>query len=189
MAHPRPSCQGGDQLTQSELAAQMGIEEPTLVGLLRRLENDGWIKRHDASHDRRCKNVHLARKSSPILREIFATARQLRHELHRRYLGARFADVHARADTHPRTSAEVTDIRNSNGRRVSNKKAMITVTEMKGATRERVTIWSAASVAARFTSLPPLRGVLLVVFAFAHLFQPPKGRGTASRRARSPWQR
>src|SRR2546430_915123 len=72
---------GGDQLSQSELAARMGIEEPTLVGLLRRLENDGWIKRRDAAHDRRCKNVCLARKSSPVLHEIFDAARQLRHEL------------------------------------------------------------------------------------------------------------
>ena len=68
--------QGGDQVSQSELAARMGIEEPTLVGLLRRLESDGWISRRDASHDRRCKNVRLARKSSPVLHEIFDTARQ-----------------------------------------------------------------------------------------------------------------
>jgi MarR family transcriptional regulator for hemolysin len=76
---------GGDQLSQSELAARMAIEEPTLVGLLRRLENDGWIKRQGASHDRRCKTVRLARKSSPVLGEIFETAHELRHEL--------FADI------------------------------------------------------------------------------------------------
>ncbi len=72
---------GGDQISQSELAARMAIEEPTLVGLLQRLESDGWIKRKSASHDRRCKTVRLARKTTGILDRIFKTARELRHEL------------------------------------------------------------------------------------------------------------
>jgi MarR family transcriptional regulator for hemolysin len=113
--------QGGDQLSQSELASRMGIEEPTLVGLLRRLERDGWIKRRDASHDRRCKNVRLARKTSPVLREIFDTARQLRHQL--------LADISARdlqtcmrvlARIHEK--AETKDMRNGSGGGMSNKK-------------------------------------------------------------------
>jgi MarR family transcriptional regulator for hemolysin len=45
---------GGDRLTQKELAEHMGIEEPTLVGLLHRLESDGWIKRQESPNDRRC---------------------------------------------------------------------------------------------------------------------------------------
>ena len=32
---------GGDKLTQKEIAERMGIEEPTLAGLLNRLEGDG----------------------------------------------------------------------------------------------------------------------------------------------------
>jgi MarR family transcriptional regulator, transcriptional regulator for hemolysin len=72
---------GGDQMSQSELAARMSIEEPTVAGLLRRLEIDGWIERGGASHDRRCKTMRLARKSHAILDEILGTARELRHEL------------------------------------------------------------------------------------------------------------
>ena len=121
MAHPGHLAKGGDRLSQSELAAQMGIEEPTLVGLLRRLENDGWIRRHDASHDRRCKNVRLARKSSPVLREIFDTARQLRHQL-LADISERDLQTCMRVLTRIRDKAEVTDIRNGNGRRVSNRK-------------------------------------------------------------------
>ena len=112
---------GGDQLSQSELAARMGIEEPTLVGLLRRLENDGWIKRRDASHDRRCKNVRLARKTSPVLHEIFDTARQLRHQL-LADISERDLQTCMRVLTRIREKAETTDIRNGNGRRMSNKK-------------------------------------------------------------------
>ena len=112
---------GGDQLSQSELAARMAIEEPTLVGLLRRLENDGWIKRQGASHDRRCKTVRLARKSSPVLSQIFGAARQLRHEL--------IADIPKR-DLHTcmwvltriREKAEAKDIHARNGRRIIRKR-------------------------------------------------------------------
>lgn len=113
--------QGGDQLSQSELAARMGIEEPTLVGLLRRLETDGWIKRFDASHDRRCKNVRLARKTSPVLHEIFDTARQLRHQLLAN-ISARDLQTCMRVLTRIREKAETKDMRNGNGRRMSNRK-------------------------------------------------------------------
>jgi MarR family transcriptional regulator, transcriptional regulator for hemolysin len=106
---------GGDQLSQSELAARMGIEEPTLVGLLRRLETDGWIKRRDASHDRRCKNVRLARKSSPVLHQIFDTARQLRHELIAT-VPERDLQTCMRVLAQIRERAEATDVQMKNGR-------------------------------------------------------------------------
>jgi MarR family transcriptional regulator for hemolysin len=111
---------GGDQLSQSELAARMSIEEPTLVGLLRRLEGDGWIRRRGASHDRRCKNVRLARKSSPVLGEIFDTARQLRHELIAN-IPQRDLQTCMRVLTRIREKAEATDIQTTNGRRLVRK--------------------------------------------------------------------
>ena len=72
---------GGDKLTQKELAERMGIEEPTLAGLLNRLEADGWIKREESPNDRRCKIVHLQRRSKAVLDEIFSAAHELRDEL------------------------------------------------------------------------------------------------------------
>ena len=68
-------------LTQCDLAQRLGIEEPTLARLLGKLEQDRWIKRESATHDRRCKTVHLQPKSSALLEEIQKTARDLRHEL------------------------------------------------------------------------------------------------------------
>lgn len=68
-------------LTQRDLAERLGIEEPTLARSLISMENGGWIKRENARHDRRCKTVHLERKSSAILQRIEETARNLRHEL------------------------------------------------------------------------------------------------------------
>lgn len=72
---------GGDKLTQKEIAARIGIEEPTLAGILDRLQSDGWIKRKSHAEDRRCKTVHLQKRSGNVLDQIFGTARQLRHEL------------------------------------------------------------------------------------------------------------
>lgn len=68
-------------LTQCELAERLGIEEPTLARSLRSMESEGWIKRQSAEHDRRCKTVHLEKKSSALWRRINETARNLRHEL------------------------------------------------------------------------------------------------------------
>ena len=72
---------GGDKLTQKEIAARIGIEEPTLAGILDRLQQDGWIKRKDHPEDRRCKTVHLQKRSGNVLDQIFGTAQQLRLEL------------------------------------------------------------------------------------------------------------
>ena len=73
--------QGGNKLMQKEIAERMGIEGPTLAGLLDRLQEDGWIKRRESPNDRRCKIVHLQRRSKAVLEEIFNTAHGLRHEL------------------------------------------------------------------------------------------------------------
>jgi len=68
-------------LTQAEIAAHLGIEEPTLVTLLHRLEGDRWVARKPASHDRRCKTVHLGRRAQRVIAQISAAAFKLRHEL------------------------------------------------------------------------------------------------------------
>lgn len=68
-------------LTQSEIAARLGIEEPSLVTLLHRLEDEGWVQRRGAPHDRRCKTVHLGRRAQRVIAQINSTAAGLRHEL------------------------------------------------------------------------------------------------------------
>ena len=70
-----------EALTQAEIAARLGIEEPTLVNLLHRLERGGWVARRNASHDRRCKTVHLGKRAHRIIAQINAAAARLRHEL------------------------------------------------------------------------------------------------------------
>lgn len=50
----------GEELTQADLAAKMMIEPPTLVGLLDRMEQQGWITRRSFPGDRRKKIVQPA---------------------------------------------------------------------------------------------------------------------------------
>ena len=68
-------------LTQAEIAERLGIEEPSLVTLLHRLENERWVARRSSPHDRRCKMVYLGRRAQRIITQINAAADELRHEL------------------------------------------------------------------------------------------------------------
>jgi len=70
-----------DALTQAEIAARLGVEEPTVVALLHRLEREAWVTRTNSPHDRRCKMVLLGRRAQRVIAQINATADKLRHEL------------------------------------------------------------------------------------------------------------
>jgi MarR family transcriptional regulator for hemolysin len=70
-----------EALTQAEIAARLGVEEPTVVNLLHRLEKESWITRRSSPHDRRCKMVLLGRRAQRVIAEINATAAKLRREL------------------------------------------------------------------------------------------------------------
>jgi MarR family transcriptional regulator, transcriptional regulator for hemolysin len=70
-----------DALTQAEIAARLGVEEPTVVALLHRLEREAWITRTNSPHDRRCKMVLLGQRAQRVIAQINATAEKLRHEL------------------------------------------------------------------------------------------------------------
>src|SRR5213083_2405323 len=70
-----------EALTQAEIAARLGVEEPTVVTLLHRLEREAWITRTSSPHDRRCKMVLLGRRAQRVIVQINATAQKLRHEL------------------------------------------------------------------------------------------------------------
>ncbi len=72
---------GGDAMIQKELAGRIGIEGPTLVGLLDRMTRDGWLERRKSTEDRRSKTVHLTDKSHDVIRQIRSVAAQLRREL------------------------------------------------------------------------------------------------------------
>jgi len=68
----------GDALTQAELAAKMAIEPPTLVGLLDRMEQQGWIARVGCPDDRRKKLVRPAPAAEAIWETMVETLLRVR---------------------------------------------------------------------------------------------------------------
>lgn len=68
-------------LIQKNLAIRVGVEAPTLVVMLDRMAEDGWITRRESSDDRRSKTVHITAKAQEVLKQIRATATQLRREV------------------------------------------------------------------------------------------------------------
>lgn len=71
----------GDGVTQRELAELLGVEGPTLVRLLDRLEADGWMERRMCERDRRSRRIHLTPQARGMLARIEAVAAELRQEL------------------------------------------------------------------------------------------------------------
>jgi MarR family transcriptional regulator for hemolysin len=59
----------GDQ-TLSDLATRMMIEPPTLVGILERMERNGWIARVGCEDDRRRKLIRLTPAAEPVWERI-----------------------------------------------------------------------------------------------------------------------
>src|SRR5688572_25834106 len=67
------------ELSQTELAHRMMIEPPTLVGILDRMERDGWIARHDCPGDRRKNLIRATPAADPIWEKIVDCATRIRH--------------------------------------------------------------------------------------------------------------
>ncbi len=66
------------ELSQTELAERMGIEAPTLVGVLDRMERDGWIQRVQSSTDRRKKLIRPTERVEPLWTQMVACGRRVR---------------------------------------------------------------------------------------------------------------
>lgn len=70
--------QGGEGLTQRELAGLMAIENPTLVRLLDSLEQQRLIERRACPNDRRARRLHLTDEGREFMEVLSARADQLR---------------------------------------------------------------------------------------------------------------
>ncbi|HET6655809.1 MAG TPA: MarR family transcriptional regulator [Gammaproteobacteria bacterium] len=68
-------------MVQHELAERLNIEAPSLARLLDRMAAAGWVERRESPTDRRCKTVHLTRKSRATARKIDAAIRDVRQAL------------------------------------------------------------------------------------------------------------
>jgi MarR family transcriptional regulator for hemolysin len=66
------------ELAQSELASKMLVEPPTLVGILDRMERDGWITRNSCPEDRRKKLIRPTAAAEPVWEKFTKCARRVR---------------------------------------------------------------------------------------------------------------
>ena len=64
--------------TQVQLAEICDIDPMTLVRILDRMENDGWIERRIDAGDRRVRRLHLCPAAQPVLDSIAELARRAR---------------------------------------------------------------------------------------------------------------
>lgn len=56
--------------TQTELAAELEIEKPSLGRVIDRLEAKGWVERRADARDGRSKRLYLTAKAKPVLDEM-----------------------------------------------------------------------------------------------------------------------
>ena len=73
--------QGGEGLTQRELASLMAIENPTLVRLLDSLEQQGLIERRPCPNDRRARRLYLTDDGKAFMEDLSGRAAREREEL------------------------------------------------------------------------------------------------------------
>jgi MarR family transcriptional regulator for hemolysin len=66
------------ELSQTELANKMMVEPPTLVGILDRMERDGWISRHHCPTDRRKNLIRANPAAEPVWEKIVECAMRVR---------------------------------------------------------------------------------------------------------------
>lgn len=69
-----------DGISHRELADRLGIEAPTLVRLVDRMESEGLLHRRASETDRRVKHLHLSPAGRKEVERIRATAAEVRRE-------------------------------------------------------------------------------------------------------------
>ena len=70
-----------EPMTQVALAAELGIESPTMVRLLDRLASKGWIAREPCPVDRRVRRVRLTPRAQRLAKEVEIVVGEVRREL------------------------------------------------------------------------------------------------------------
>jgi DNA-binding MarR family transcriptional regulator len=69
----------GEALSQAELAERMGIEAQTLVGILARMERDGWLERSCCPNDRRKKRFRPTPQAEAVWSRMIDCCRRVRN--------------------------------------------------------------------------------------------------------------
>ncbi|HUG91703.1 MAG TPA: MarR family transcriptional regulator [Planctomycetaceae bacterium] len=68
------------ELSQAELAERLGIEAPTLAGILSRMERDGWLERTSCPDDRRKKRLRVTGQAEAVWSRMVECCRRVRRQ-------------------------------------------------------------------------------------------------------------
>lgn len=71
----------GAPMSQTELAAKLGVEDPTMVAMIDRLVKGDYMLRIPSETDRRVKLVHLTDRGRAIYAQLRTVADPFRHEV------------------------------------------------------------------------------------------------------------
>ena len=64
--------------TQRELADKIGVESPTLVSIIDKMEQDGYVKRKPDAKDRRIKRIYATAKADSLWDSMMECAAQIK---------------------------------------------------------------------------------------------------------------
>jgi MarR family transcriptional regulator for hemolysin len=86
------------ELSQVELARRLGVEPPTLAGIVARMEDSGWIARGGCPNDRRKKLIRLTDRVVPIWSQMLERARAVRMQASRGLTAEQLRTLHELLD-------------------------------------------------------------------------------------------
>ncbi len=66
-----------DEVTQRDIEKALSLKNPTVTGLLKRLDEKGFILIVPSNKDKRCKNIYLTEKAYDIRRRMEADRKKL----------------------------------------------------------------------------------------------------------------
>ena len=72
---------GKENITQRDIEKQLSLRNPTVTGLLKRLDEKGFVFAVPGTEDRRCKHVFLTEKAYDIQRRMEAERRKIDKKL------------------------------------------------------------------------------------------------------------
>jgi MarR family transcriptional regulator for hemolysin len=70
----------GGRATQATLASRVGVEPPTMVRLVDRMERDGWVRRTTSAQDRRVNWVEPTAAGRKVIRKVATAASGMRRD-------------------------------------------------------------------------------------------------------------
>ncbi|MDR3149591.1 MAG: MarR family transcriptional regulator [Oscillospiraceae bacterium] len=72
---------GAEEINQLDIQQAFHLTNPTISGLIDRLEEKGFVKRVRSAYDARYRKIELCEKSTAILEKLISNAEQIEDEL------------------------------------------------------------------------------------------------------------